>query len=271
MFGFRLFWTLSIALCVCVMNWERAHAADPAPSDPRLLTAANVKPEKTKAPGKSAASKGRPTAIGKPKKTPKTSAAARDKKSADAAKTPHQENRAAWVRHRKYGWIPPASPDLPQSGVASWVGRYFHGRPVAVPNEVHVMESLTAAHRAIPFHSILKVTDMNGGRSVLVRVNDRGPYVRGRIIDLAKGAAEYLGYMDKGLTTVLLELAGNDKDPALRYYIRMRTADGLRESAWPRGFGPFDSFDEAASLFLSLYKSYPRAELIAVREQGGNS
>jgi rare lipoprotein A len=173
---------------------------------------------------------------------------------------------AASAKHKKHALLPPASADLPQSGTASWVGTSFHGKPVAKSGELHVGESFTAAHRALPFDSILKVTDLNSGRSVLVRVNDRGPFVRGRVIDLAQAAAKYLGYFDKGLTQVRLELAGDDKDPAQRYYIRMRPSKGPGKASLVRGFGPFTRFEEAASLFVKLYKSYPEAELVAVRE-----
>jgi rare lipoprotein A len=285
MFGFRLFWTLSMAICLCVLNWGQAQAADAAASNLRLVAAAPVKPVKiktdpneNKAHGAQASTK-----AGKRTKNSAESAGTQAKKSVAVKTTqalPKEKNAVkratapldskhaahSWVKHKKHGLLPPPSADLPQSGIASWVGKLFHGKPVAAGGEVHAMESFTAAHRAIALHSILKVTDMKSGRSVLVRVNDRGPYVKGRVIDLAKAAAEYLGYAGKGLTTVRLELAGNDKDPAQRYYIRL----------WPRGagkvgsvqgFGPFDKFDEAASLFASLYKSYPNAELTAVREE----
>jgi len=197
-----------------------------------------------------------------------TSATLSQKHKASAASQKHKPSAAASAKSKKRAPLLPASADLPQSGIASWVGKYFEGRPVANPGELHVRESFTAAHRALPFNIILKVTDLNNGRSVLVRVNDRGPYIRGRIIDLAKAAAEYLGFFDKGLTKVRLELAGNDKDPAQRYYIRMRPSTDPGKAGLVRGFGPFDKFDEAASLFVKLYKSCPEAELMAVREEG---
>ena len=285
MFGFRFFWTLSMALCVGMLHWGQAYAANAAASDLWFVAAANVPPEQAKKrQSESKASKANAMTIGKQTKSPKENAAPQTKKNAAAkAATVPKKNKTAVKpatdpphgkasarpagKHEKHAHLPPASAELPQIGIASWVGRSFHGKPVAVRGEIHAMESFTAAHRAISFHSILKVTDMRSGRSVLVRVNDRGPYIRNRIIDLSRGAAEYLGYMDRGLTKVRVELAGNDKDPALRYYIRMQPSDGPRTTAPVRGFGPFDKFDEAASLFACLYKSYPNAELMAVREQ----
>ena len=286
MFGFRFFWMLSMALCICVLNWGQARAANPAATDLRLVAAANVTPKKTKQGPNESNAANAPSGAKAAKQAKKTpgNAQSQDKKnvSAKTTRSPPKGKSAAgpviapldskaaaysWVRHKRHGLLPPPSAELPQHGTASWVGRSFHGKPVAARGEVHVMESFTAAHRAIPFHSILKVTDMHNGRSVLVRVNDRGPYIRGRIIDLARGAAEYLRYADRGLTTVRLELVGNDNDPALRYYIRMLPDNGARAAALMQGFGPFDKFDEAAALFASVYKSYPNAELMAVREQ----
>ena len=270
MFGFRFFLTFSMAFCVCVSHWGQAYAVNAATPNLRLVAAAPVKSEKaqkghseSKVSHMKAGTKAAKSASAKAAKSvpPKKHAA----KSATASSHNKPSNTSA-VKHRKRGPLPPASAELPQNGIASWVGRYFEGRPVATPGERNVMESFTAAHRAVPFNSILKVTDMHSGRSVLVRVNDRGPYIRGRIIDLAKGAAEYLGYAGRGITTVRLELAGNANDPAQRYYIRMRPAQGEGKAALVRGFGPFDKFDEAASLFMSLYKSYPDAELLTVRE-----
>jgi rare lipoprotein A len=246
-----------------MLHWGQAHTAG---------AAVQVQAEKTKT-GQSErqASKAQSST----KKTHAATSATHSKKHTSSAlshkhKASSQKNKpsaTASAKSKKRAPLPPASADLPQSGIASWVGKSFEGRPVAYPGELHVRESLTAAHRALPFNTILKVTDLNNGHSVLVRVNDRGPYIAGRIIDLAKAAAEYLRFFDKGLTKVRLELAGNDKDPAQRYYIRMRPAKGPGKASLVQGFGPFDKFDEAASLFLKLYRSYPEAELLAVREK----
>jgi rare lipoprotein A len=250
MFGFRFFRILGLAICLGMLCWGYAAQA-----------AAPVKP--AKAP-KAQASATAPQRA----KSSQAGASAQKGKSAPAKAAPQKSTSAAAPsKGARRGPLPPASADLPQSGIASWVGKYFQGKPVASPGERYVMESFSAAHRAIAFHTILKVTDMRSGRSVLVRVNDRGPYIRGRIIDLAKGAAEYLGFVDRGITTVRLDFAGNDRDPAQRYYIRMRPETGRGQAGLVRGFGPFDKFDEAAALFMRLYPSYPDAELLAVREK----
>ncbi len=88
-----------------------------------------------------------------------------------------------------------------QRGMASWYGRDFHGRPTA-SGEVYDMHQLTAAHRELPFHTVIEVENLDNGREVKVRVNDRGPFVRGRILDLSYAAARELGMVGEGLARV---------------------------------------------------------------------
>ena len=87
----------------------------------------------------------------------------------------------------------PAPPPPPsQSGIASWYGPGFHGRKTA-NGETFNMDGLTAAHRWLPFGSWVRVQNMVNGRSVDVRINDRGPFIKQRIIDLSRAAAKALG------------------------------------------------------------------------------
>ena len=90
-----------------------------------------------------------------------------------------------------------------QKGTASWYGKPFHGRKTA-SGEVYDMNQMTAAHKTLPFGTRLKVTDLNTGRYVFVTVNDRGPFVKGRIIDLSRAAADELGILKKGTAYVLI-------------------------------------------------------------------
>lgn len=92
-----------------------------------------------------------------------------------------------------------------QKGKASWYGPGFRGRKTA-SGERFNPHRLTAAHRKLPLGTKAKVTNLRNGRTVEVEINDRGPYVRGRIIDLSKAAAEYLGMKQAGTTLVLLEV-----------------------------------------------------------------
>lgn len=84
------------------------------------------------------------------------------------------------------------TPAFEQVGVASWYGNKFHGRRTA-NGERYNMHAYTAAHKSLPFGTILRVTNLDNDKSILVRVNDRGPYVRGRVIDLSRAAAEEIG------------------------------------------------------------------------------
>lgn len=91
------------------------------------------------------------------------------------------------------------------SGWASWYGPGFHGNLTA-NGEVYNQYGLTAAHRSLPFGTIVRVTNMDNGRSLIVRINDRGPYTRNRIIDLSKGAAQELGLISSGVAPVRVEV-----------------------------------------------------------------
>lgn len=94
-----------------------------------------------------------------------------------------------------------AAPAPAQTGIASWYGRAFHGRRTA-NGERFDMRAMTAAHRSLPFHSLVRVRNPANGREVVVRINDRGPFKRGRIVDLSWAAAQRLGI--QGLATVEL-------------------------------------------------------------------
>src|SRR5437868_10407708 len=92
-----------------------------------------------------------------------------------------------------------------QEGKASWYGREQHGHLTA--NGEHFdMYALTAAHRTLPMHTRVRVTNRLNGRSVVVRINDRGPYARGRIIDLSYAAAREIDMIDRGVVPVLVEV-----------------------------------------------------------------
>ena len=93
------------------------------------------------------------------------------------------------------------------SGLASWYGARFHGRPTA-NGERFSMGSFTAAHRSFPLPSYVRVTNVQNGRSMVVRVNDRGPFHGGRVIDVSSRAADVLGFKGTGVGSVKLDLVG---------------------------------------------------------------
>jgi rare lipoprotein A len=92
-----------------------------------------------------------------------------------------------------------------QIGTASWYGQIFEGKPTA-SGEPYDMHDMTAAHLTLPMGSYVRVTNLRNGRAVVVRVNDRGPIVPGRIIDLSYGAAQALQFKQRGLQRVRLDL-----------------------------------------------------------------
>ena len=93
------------------------------------------------------------------------------------------------------------------SGRASWYGPKFHGRLTA-SGEVFNQNALTAAHPSLRFGTRVKVTNLNNGRSVIVRINDRGPYTKGRIIDVSAAAARSLGMIRSGVARVRVTILG---------------------------------------------------------------
>jgi len=97
------------------------------------------------------------------------------------------------------------TPAAEQVGLASWYGADFQGKPTA-SGQIFDEEKLTAAHRTLPLRSRVRVTNLENGRSVEVRINDRGPYVAGRVLDLSTRAAKALGMHKEGLALVRIEV-----------------------------------------------------------------
>jgi len=91
------------------------------------------------------------------------------------------------------------------ASIASWYGPGFHGRRTA-SGEIFSQHAMTAAHRSLPFGTRVKVTNLNNGRSVVIRVNDDGPHIPGRVIDLSKGAAAKIGMLSSGTAPVRLQI-----------------------------------------------------------------
>jgi len=97
--------------------------------------------------------------------------------------------------------VPAEQPSYDEVGLASWYGQSFQGRPTA-DGEIYEMSGLSAAHATLPLPSIVEVTNLENGRRLEVRLNDRGPFHPGRIIDLSVGAAKALGFYQKGTAKV---------------------------------------------------------------------
>ncbi len=124
--------------------------------------------------------------------------------------------REAPIPHRKVGepyvvagrWYAPTENETyDEIGVASWYGPSFHGRPTA-NGEIFNMNQLTAAHPTLPLPSLVEVINLENGRALTVRLNDRGPFAKNRMIDLSRAAAERLGFRDKGTAQVRVRYLG---------------------------------------------------------------
>lgn len=90
-------------------------------------------------------------------------------------------------------------------GTASWYGKKFHGRKTA-NGEIYNMHNLTAAHKELPFGTFVKVTNIKNNKNVIIRINDRGPYKKNRILDLSYAAAKKLDMINDGIADVKLEI-----------------------------------------------------------------
>ncbi len=99
-------------------------------------------------------------------------------------------------------------------GTASWYGKDFHGKKTA-NGETYNLDDLTAAHPTLPLPSMIKVTNLDNNKSQVVRVNDRGPFAKNRVIDVSEKTAEILGFKNKGTTQVKVELLREETDKML--------------------------------------------------------
>ncbi len=113
---------------------------------------------------------------------------------------------------------PTDGPSFVQTGLASWYGRDFQRKQTA-SGERYDMRDLTAAHRSLPLDTVVRVTNLTNNRSVMVRINDRGPFSRGRIIDVSRGAAELLEMTKAGVVPVRLEVFNNDQFKTVAQYL----------------------------------------------------
>jgi rare lipoprotein A len=160
--------------------------------------------------------------------------------------------------------------DFVEEGIASWYGRRFHGQPTSI-GERYDMYGMTAAHPTLPIPSYARVTSLENGRSVVVRVNDRGPFLHGRVIDLSYLAAFKLGYVEAGSAPVRVELL----DPEAR--MQQAQAGGQaqvvrtglrmpdRSAAARAATGTVDTVGSGHVLQLGAFKARENAQAAAER------
>ena len=146
----------------------------------------------------------------------------------------------------------PPKPRDTVRGLASWYGKDFHGKPTA-NGEIYDMHGISAAHRELPLDTVLDVTHLGNGRQVRVRVNDRGPFVRGRILDLSYGAAKQLNMVNEGVAKVEIRIVsvGNGTSgplSTLRYTVQA---------------GAFRDRSNAVAILRRIEGDHPEARLIS--------
>ena len=150
-----------------------------------------------------------------------------------------------------------------QTGQASFYGGQFHGRPTA-SGEVYDMEKMTAAHKTLPFGTMIRVTNTNNGKSVVVKVNDRGPFVDSRIVDLSFGAAKEIEMVNDGVVDVTLELVQKDLAPTPTVNNSFFHIEISRLK--PAGYGvqimSFAQTDNYVTFVEQLQKKYKSADIV---------
>ena len=152
-----------------------------------------------------------------------------------------------------------------QRGVASWYGRKFHGRKTS-NGETYDMYGLSAAHKTLPMGVYVKVTHLGNGRHVIVRINDRGPFVAGRIIDLSYGAAQQLGIVDSGTAQVQIQALGyQQKDHGQVSY---RVPASYDAGSFAVQIGAFSTANNAYQLAAKMRADYGKALVTAAMVNG---
>jgi rare lipoprotein A len=132
-------------------------------------------------------------------------------------------------------YYPKEDPDYDKTGIASWYGDPFHGRRTA-NGEIYDMNELTAAHKTLPMPVYVRVTNLENGRALVLRLNDRGPFVNGRIIDISRRGAQLLGFHKQGTAKVRVEVIASPSDTR-RVLARSKITDEERKAvkAVPQG------------------------------------
>jgi rare lipoprotein A len=151
---------------------------------------------------------------------------------------------------------PETKPIIVQTGIASWYGAPYHNRRGS-NGEIYDMHAMTAAHRTFPLGSIARVTNVESGESVIVRITDRGPFIEGRVIDLSRAAAEKIGLIRKGTGEVRVELL---KSP------QPLDAGGK----WAVEIGGFGQEHRARELAEHLSRRYHTAHVLTFNSPAGD-
>jgi rare lipoprotein A (peptidoglycan hydrolase) len=245
----KLFPLAAILLCLAL--------ASPACADAPPGQTLKNKKHKTAEPRKSAPSKSSPTKSAlsrtKTRKGKAASVRPRHKKNQKIKKIAANTERDIWLKRARES-------EVLLSGTASWYGGKDHGGATA-SGIAYDMYTFTAAHRTLPIGTIVKVTEQRNGRNVMVCITDRGPYIRGRIIDLSYAAAKRIDLTTRGVGKVDVEVVGDENGAPLNadkaWYVRYSAQQGEKENV-----GPFRAFADAAAMHEALLQAHPEAEVI---------
>ena len=175
---------------------------------------------------------------------------------ATGKKTPATQ-RPYVIEHRTYYPIP-SSEGYSEKGLASWYGRKFHGRRTA-NGETYNMYGHTAAHKTLPMNTMLLVKNLSNGKSTVVRINDRGPFIRNRIIDLTHTAAKELDIIKSGTAKVKIVALGEEKKKPAKQKIASRQSRQLVYQDFDKGkfyiqVGAFEHKKNARQLATTFSK-----------------
>jgi rare lipoprotein A len=165
----------------------------------------------------------------------------------------------------------PSAEGYVEEGLASWYGREFHGKPTSC-GEPYDMYAMTAAHKTLPLGTTVKVTNRRNGREVLLRINDRGPFVAGRIIDLSCRAAQELGSATPGLAPVRVEAVqvASEQHIAGSTYWKVDPVPSFRYGLFAVQIGSFRDQNNASRLKEKMRKGYDTIQIVPVSDRDGS-
>lgn len=173
-------------------------------------------------------------------------------------------NPSSYVVMGKRYYVLDSSQGFVQRGLASWYGKKFHGRKTS-SGEVYNMYAMTAAHKTLPLPTFVRVENLNNGRSIVVKVNDRGPFVSDRIIDLSYAAAEKLGVIGPGTARVEVSAVNSGQQNAPRPVIRTipLTDNAAADVPLFIQMGSFGSVINAQNLLRELHDANEKAAKVS--------
>jgi len=164
----------------------------------------------------------------------------------------------------------PSAEGYDEEGLASWYGLEFHGKPTSC-GEPYDMYAMTAAHKTLPLGTYVKVTNQRNGRSVILRINDRGPFVSGRIIDLSSRAAQELGSATPGLAPVRVEAVqvAAEQQIAGSTYWKVDPLPSFRYGLFAVQIGSFRDQNNANRLKEKMQKGYTTIQILPFSDLDG--